>query len=93
MDNIVTEMQQQQQQQRQVQPQQHQRPSIRSTQVRQQSLQDEDEVDNKNADIEQKILLSRRASEPPDARKAVMGEFSRLDVFGYCKNVESEWLK
>jgi hypothetical protein len=29
-----------------------------------------------NGDIEQRIMAARRASEPPDARKAVMGEFA-----------------
>ena len=63
MDGIVTEMQQQQ------------RPVLRSNPVRQQSLQDPDEVSHP-VDIEERIMMARRASEPPDARKAVMGEFA-----------------
>jgi hypothetical protein len=56
--------------------------SLKSNPVRQQSLQDdhdhdEDGRDEKGLiDIEQRILINRRASEPPDARKAVMGEFA-----------------
>ena len=64
MDSIVTEMQHQQ------------RPVLRSNPVRQQSLQDPDEVSNHPVDIEERIMMARRASEPPDARKAVMGEFA-----------------
>ena len=45
--------------------------------IRQHSFQDPDDDDQQNVmDIEQRIFLARRASEPPDARKAVMGEFA-----------------
>jgi hypothetical protein len=63
-----------------------QRPSLKSQPIRQQSFQDPirqhsfqdpDDEDQRNVDdIEQRIFLARRASEPPDARKAVMGEFA-----------------
>ncbi len=51
--------------------------TLKSNPVRQQSLQDDHDQDEKSLpDIEQRILINRRASEPPDARKAVMGEFA-----------------
>jgi len=54
-----------------------QRPSLKSQPIRQHSFQDPDDEDQRNVDdIEQRIFLARRASEPPDARKAVMGEFA-----------------
>ena len=57
--------------------------TLKSNPIRQQSLQDDhggEDVDGRDEkaliDIEQRILINRRASEPPDARKAVMGEFA-----------------
>ena len=53
-------------------------PPRKQYKIRQQSFQDPDELEEPLMDIEERILMARRASEPPDARKAVMGEFARL---------------
>ena len=55
-------------------------PPRKQFKIRQQSFQYPDELEEPLMDIEERILMARRASEPPDARKAVMGEFARLKI-------------